>query len=117
MEKTIRGKLSTRQVFIDEVLLSPARSQKVYNHSPDGFNWGYGGSGPAQLALALLLEFTDEPKAQRLHQKFKWEVIASLEGDWSMSSDDVRSWLLKEVKDSGGARFFTKNQLKDENDR
>ena len=23
------------------------------NHSPDGFNFGYGGSGPAQLALAL----------------------------------------------------------------
>lgn len=24
-------------------------------HSPDGFEWGYGGSGPAQLALALRL--------------------------------------------------------------
>lgn len=23
------------------------------NHSPTGFEWGYGGSGPAQLALAL----------------------------------------------------------------
>lgn len=23
------------------------------NHSPDGFEWGYSGSGPAQLALAL----------------------------------------------------------------
>lgn len=39
----------------DGQTLSPDKSQKVWNHSPDGFNWGYGGSGPAQLALALLL--------------------------------------------------------------
>ncbi len=26
------------------------------NHSPDGFSWGYGGSGPAQLALAILAD-------------------------------------------------------------
>lgn len=28
----------------------------VMNHSPDGFEWGYGGSGPAQLALALCVD-------------------------------------------------------------
>jgi hypothetical protein len=28
----------------------------LYNHSPTGFAWGYGGSGPAQLALALLAD-------------------------------------------------------------
>ena len=26
----------------------------LWNHSPSGFEWGYGGSGPAQLALAKL---------------------------------------------------------------
>lgn len=26
------------------------------NHSPEGFEWGYGGSGPAQLALAILAD-------------------------------------------------------------
>jgi hypothetical protein len=26
----------------------------LFNHSPTGFEWGYGGSGPAQLALAIL---------------------------------------------------------------
>ena len=29
----------------------------IRNHSPSGFNWGYGGSGPAQLALAILADF------------------------------------------------------------
>ena len=26
--------------------LDASPSQKLWNHSPDGFNWGYGGSGP-----------------------------------------------------------------------
>lgn len=30
--------------------------QEIRNHSPDGFNWGYAGSGPAQLALAILAD-------------------------------------------------------------
>lgn len=29
---------------------------KVANHSPDGFEWGYTGSGPAQLSLAMLCD-------------------------------------------------------------
>lgn len=28
------------------------------NHSPNGFNWGYGGSGPAQLSLASAVMFS-----------------------------------------------------------
>ena len=30
--------------------LSLEKSLKVVDHSPDGFQWGYNGSGPAQLA-------------------------------------------------------------------
>jgi hypothetical protein len=26
----------------------------LWNHSPTGLEWGYAGSGPAQLALALI---------------------------------------------------------------
>ena len=32
----------------------------VRAHSPTGFAWGYGGSGPAQLALALLVDALGE---------------------------------------------------------
>jgi hypothetical protein len=60
-------------------LLKPRESQRVYNHSPDGFAWGYGGSGPAQLALAILLKLTRNPeKAVRQHQDFKWKYITTL---------------------------------------
>jgi len=65
-------------VTVDGEPLDLAASLAVCNHSPDGFAWGYGGSGPAQLALAILLRFTDADEARRRHQAFKWAHVA----DW-----------------------------------
>lgn len=51
--------------------LDPAPSQALRNHSPEGFSWGYDGSGPAQLALAILLDYTgDEELALWHYQAF-----------------------------------------------
>jgi hypothetical protein len=83
----ITGKIATREVFIDDVKLHPDESQKLYNHSPDGFAWGYGGSGPSQLALAIMLKCTDAKQAQRLYQDFKADIIAELPKD-----DDFTLW-------------------------
>lgn len=61
------------------------------NHSPTGLEWGYGGSGPAQLALALIADATgnDEHALER-HQDFKWKVVAKLDKDeWTLTSIDV----------------------------
>src|SRR5262249_10364987 len=45
---------------------------EVRAHSPTGFAWGYGGSGPAQLALALLVDATgDAETALQHYQTFK----------------------------------------------
>lgn len=71
----LKGVLPSRQVWLDGVELLPGPSQKIHNHSPDGFNWGYAGSGPAQLALAIMLELTGRPNG---YQDFKWNVIATL---------------------------------------
>jgi hypothetical protein len=60
----------------------------IVNHSPTGFEWGYGGSGPAQLALAILADaLDDDERADLLHQEFKWRVIAPLDRDapWRIS--------------------------------
>lgn len=43
------------KVFLDGTELKPDHSQKIVNHSQDGFNWGYRGSGPSQLALAVCM--------------------------------------------------------------
>jgi hypothetical protein len=72
-------------------LLDPARSQRVYNHSPDGFEWGYGGSGPAQLALALCLDVLGQKqRALAIYQDFKFRIIGGLDRDrWELSQDFI----------------------------
>ena len=50
----------------------------LWNHSPTGFEFGYGGSGPAQLALAILADCCGDELAVQYHQAFKWAVIARI---------------------------------------
>lgn len=53
--------------------------QQVVRHSPTGMEWGYSGSGPADLALNTLLAIGLPLKvAERHHQAFKFEVIATI---------------------------------------
>lgn len=62
------------------------------NHSPDGFSWGYEGSGPAQLALSLLSHFLeDDEKALQIYQDFKREVIARFpQGiEWTLTGQQI----------------------------
>jgi hypothetical protein len=62
------------------------------SHSPTGYEWGYTGSGPAQLSLALLADaLGDVERAQELYQDFKFAVVGRLSGDeWELSQDDIR---------------------------
>lgn len=95
--KKITGDFATREVRIGGAILDPARSQKLWNHSPDGFNWGYAGSGPAQLALAILLRAgLSNAAAVALHQQFKFDVIARLpQADFTMETGVVIEWISK----------------------
>jgi Family of unknown function (DUF6166) len=68
----------------------------LFNHSPTGFSWGYGGSGPAQLALALLADaLGDDDLAARLHQDFKFKVVACWpEGErWWITAEQIAAVL------------------------
>jgi len=78
MTHTLKGEAKTRRVWLNGKELLPDDSQAYRNHSPDGFAWGYGGSGPAQLALAVMLEVKGEAFG---YQEFKWKEIATLEQD------------------------------------
>lgn len=63
----------------------------IRNHSPTGPEWGYCGSGPAQLALALVAdacgrEFAVPP----IYQRFKEEVVAGLAHDgWRLTDEQI----------------------------
>lgn len=65
------------------------------NHSPTGFEWGYGGSGPAQLALAILADaIGDDDLARSLYQEYKREVISALPyGSWTITVEQVLQWV------------------------
>jgi hypothetical protein len=65
------------------------------NHSPTGLEWGYGGSGPAQLALALIADATgNDERALKQHQDFKWRIVSKLPHDeWQLTRLDIISAL------------------------
>ena len=71
-------------LFLDEV-----------NHSPTGFEWGYSGSGPAQLAYAILRKFTgSDVVARDNYQAFKEAFISPIRGDhWNIDSEQIQEWL------------------------
>lgn len=85
-------------------------AQRVVWHSPTGFECGYGGSGPADLALNVLNELVPprsdgcEPEpcfrgecsrtAARLHQDFKRAFIACMDSEGgTVPIETIRTWL------------------------
>jgi len=67
----------------------------LVNHSPSGLSWGYGGSGPAQCALAILADFlvNNDELAVRLHQDFKQRFVARFGDRWILTGRSIRKWL------------------------
>jgi hypothetical protein len=71
-------------------------------HSPAGFNWGYGGSGPSELARAILWDFLGERPHPALYQDFKAGFVARFpqaEG-WQLTSDAILTWLRERDDDT-----------------
>ena len=61
-----------------------------------GFEWTYEGAGPAQLALALLADHLgDGQKALALTEPFMRDVVANLENDWELTSEEIDQALAK----------------------
>lgn len=88
-------------VLKDGEPLTPQESLRVRNHSPSGFSWGYAGSGPAQLALAIMLDYFKATatldkaplRAQAVYQDFKAEYVAKWGDSWEITTEQIRAWL------------------------
>ncbi len=65
----------------------------IMRHSPDGMNWGYGGSGPSDLALSLLTDVVGKQKAELLYQDFKFKFVVDFNDDWSISAEMIKDWV------------------------
>lgn len=90
----VTGFIEDREVFINDKRLRPETSQAAFNHSPDGFSWGYTGSGCAQLALAILMEFIPYREAFQFHQAFKESFVAFWNKDEDFTAQiNLEEWL------------------------
>ncbi|MFQ5783362.1 MAG: DUF6166 domain-containing protein [Alphaproteobacteria bacterium] len=80
-------------VTVDGAPLDPRLDLKRYSDA--GFEWGYDGTGPRQLALAILADhLSDDPQALNLFQVFTETVIAELDGDeWTFTDERIQSAL------------------------
>ena len=66
----------------------------LVNHSPTGPEWGYLGSGPAQLAIALLADATgSDAYAMAMGQWFKRDIVAQIPRErWELTQHEVLEW-------------------------
>jgi hypothetical protein len=78
--------------------------------SPQGFAWGYGGSGPAALALSILYHvYGHEEALFPFYQDFKFQVLNHLdrfqgiEGKekvgvrWQLTTEEIHRWMSRRV--------------------
>jgi hypothetical protein len=80
------------------------------HYAPTGFDWGFGGSGAADLALNVLAPFlplapeatgvalrdgsTVSEAAWALHQEFKYDLIATLpRSGGHITAETIRTWI------------------------
>jgi uncharacterized protein (DUF2249 family) len=68
--------------------------------SPAGFEWNYRGSGPAQLAIAVLAHAYGDEFAKSRYQQFKRDIVSELPEDgWILTKRDLDEWR-REVVDN-----------------
>jgi hypothetical protein len=92
----LKGNYKNRKIWLNDEELNPGDSLKIYNHNPKGFDWGQSDDGSAQLALAVLMELTQNKRISMiLHHIFKNEIISTLpRADFEIEID-FGEWLNK----------------------
>lgn len=101
----IKGEWESKRVWIDGNELTPRESLTICNHSPDGFNWSYSGSGPSQLALAICLKAFGRGDAKRYYQEFKKDFIAGLPAKDFEIDIDVQRWLREHTGGDDSSKY------------
>ncbi|QJX00245.1 DUF6166 domain-containing protein [Frigoriglobus tundricola] len=90
-ERSATGRIRVR---VNGRPLNPRSSQDPNNGAEDGFGWGFAGHGPAQLALAILLDVTGDSDADEFDQRdFQRQFVAQWGDRWQITDVQVREWL------------------------
>lgn len=74
--------------------------QKYELHSPTGLEFGYMGAGPADTALNILALVVSPREAARLHQSFKFDVLAKIGSTGgTLQLELVREWVRQKYEE------------------
>lgn len=111
--KLYRGRRSPNpHVFIsyEDITHEMINLKHIERHSPDGFEWGYNGSGPADLALSILNDAVGKEVADQYYMEFKDEVISRLP---THSFDFTVSFVIDWVKEKMNKTSYLGTILED----
>jgi hypothetical protein len=81
-------------------------------HSPDGFEMGYGGGGPAELARSIMWDHLGQEPHPACYQDFKWAVVAAADRNRNtgldITSETIDAWIESWRRQGDGLRFATR---------
>lgn len=84
-------------VTVDGRPLDPRRELRDFRAA--GFEWGYEGSGPSQLALAILADLMGPTEALKQYKPFLRTLIAELDGpSWQLEGAEIERRLAGTVE-------------------
>jgi hypothetical protein len=100
--KIYRGRrVNPEDETLSDVLISVNGKplKHIVRHSPTGMQWGYGGSGPADLALSILTDvFGGRVELGDLYyQEFKMDFVAGWGDSWVISQEEIDLWLVEKT--------------------
>lgn len=88
--KLYKGKRSAQgvNVTVNNQAIKPRTDLRNFHAS--GFEWGYEGSGPSQLALAILADHSGPQIALQNYRNFMRYILAEIEDDtWTLTSNEI----------------------------
>lgn len=84
------------KVTVNGTPLASRNDIRSFTHT--GFEWGFVGPGPQQLALALLADHLgDDERALALCHSFMERLTSQLDNDWQLTAADISAELEKNL--------------------
>jgi hypothetical protein len=84
------------KVTVNGTPLASRNDIRSFTHT--GFEWGFVGPGPQQLALALLADHLgDDERALALCRSFMERLTSQLDNDWQLTAADISVELEKDL--------------------
>lgn len=91
------GQVASIFIMVHEDDKPPYELKHIKRHSTTGLTWGYGGSGPADTALSILVDCVGADKAYGIYDFFKsdhvatWKLTTGL--CFEITSDEIIQWM------------------------